>query len=212
MQNHFKNYCSLILIIISLLFLLVVNVIKAQGSNPYADLNTWIDPERDGNNSVDLVKSSVEDTIVKISLPFIFDYSETAYTECYASSKGTISFSKLTNTKAPQALIGGFFGDIQLEYACPPSSWKYEMIGISPYRCFAITWKGFIRINGSCGQYVSFQVKLFETTNIISTVAFENNVASSAIYISPDMKNEEMSSSQKTENKTRTEENTWTLY
>jgi hypothetical protein len=212
MQNHFKNYGSAILIIISLLFLLAVNIIRAQGSNPYTDLNTWIDPERDGNNSVDLVKSSVNDTTVKITLPFIFDYSETAYTECYASSKGTVSFSKLINTKGEQGLIGGFLGDIQLEYACPPSSWKYEMIGMSPYRCFAITWKGFIRVNGSCGEYVSFQVKLFETTNIIATVAFENNVASSAIYISPDTKNEVLNASQQTENKTRLEDNTWTLY
>jgi len=219
MQNHFKNYCSVILIIISLLFLLVVNVIKAQGSNPDADFNTWIDPERDGNKSIDLVNSSVEDTIVRISLPFIFTNSETPYSECYASSRGTISFSdNLNNTgkqkfaKASQGIIGGFFGDIQLEYICPPSSWKYEIIGAAPYRCCAITWKGFIRVNGSCGEYVSFQVKLFETTNLITTVAFENNVASSTLNISPETKNEEISSSQNTENKSHIEENTWTLY
>jgi hypothetical protein len=218
MQFRFKNNCSIILIIISLLFLLAVNVIKAQTCCKPPS-NNWLDPERNGNNAIDIVSKSVNDTIVCINIPFAVVRSGAEYSRFYASSNGSISFGKpvdLYNSKKNELtetqVISSNFGRIQLEYVCPPSCWKYEIIGSAPYRFCAVTWKGFIRINGTCGEYVSFQIKLYETTNAIETLVFENKVESATSNIGPETKNEEISSSQKSECKLKTEENIWTLY
>lgn len=212
MQERLEKNSAIILILISLIFLLAVGFISRGQSCPQpVNFNTWIDPDREGSKAEALTVSNVDDTVISINIPFTFNYQDTDYQQLFAGSNGTLAFEKSKRKKKSITTIGGYLGNLQLEYACPPSSWTYEIIGRAPERCIAVTWKGFIRVNGTCGEYVSYQVKLFENTNLIASLAFENMVPSTAITLGPGINNELSSASEEKEH-IRIEENIWTLY
>lgn len=208
-----KMKCKLLYIFI---FITIGISAHSQFCAEQSDKGIWIDPDREGNKAIDIVYRSVSDTIVELTLPFAFQYQGKEYTNCFVGSDGSLFFSEAkeirkSNLRKNKLTVFSGNSDIYFEYTCPPSTWKYELTNEGGGNCFVITWKAFIYNDGGCGEYVSYQAKLFETTNILTYMTFENTVSSSCTTIDPETTDENTTISSEKKNLSIIE-NTWTLY
>jgi PKD repeat protein len=118
---------------------------------------------------------SGNNAISTVSLGFTFNYMGTAYTTGRLSTNGwlslnltgaatTVDNTTLFSTSVPNATLAPWFDDLSDDGT---SSVNYKTEGTAPNRVFTAEW---YRVRSySTGNYVriSFQAKLYETTNVI---------------------------------------------
>ncbi len=120
-----------------------------------------------------------------IPLGFTFDFEGTSYTSVRAGSDGFLSFnasagSGTTNdldngTASRRPLVAPLWDDHAGSVATSSSKASYVVTGTAPNRVFTFEWLNWEWNYGANDSTVSFQVKLYETTNEIEfTYRWEN--------------------------------------
>jgi hypothetical protein len=129
------------------------------------------------------VPAILRDEAVSGSLPigFAFKLSGVSYTSFRVSSNGLLGFgSSLTdaggyasNTLTSPDLVGTtlpvlapFWTDLGGS-PCTGATAQYSLSGTAPNQVLTMEWLDYRDLNGEVDRYVSFQVKLYETTNRI---------------------------------------------
>jgi hypothetical protein len=83
---------------------------------------------------------------------------------------GSVNIRATQNTPISSAaganIIAGLARNIQGQAG---SSLRFETTGTAPNRVLTVQWSGY-RMNGLAGDNINFQIKLFETTNVVSVV------------------------------------------
>ncbi len=111
-----------------------------------------------------------------VELPFAVTYfgraathysvSTNGFAQLWPSEMGTPSTDpdnvRLPSPLAPEGMLGAFWDDLSVEL---PASIRVEVRGVAPLRWFVIEWNDAHTIDAA--GYLRFQVKLFETTNVI---------------------------------------------
>jgi len=131
----------------------------------------WVEP-----NLAFLATSVGDDTIIPITLPFPFNYCDSAYTKIYVSTNGFISFcsnqpSAYNNTivpsyDAPNCALYPFWDDLILPVDQSAQIY-YQTVGNAPERKFVITWYNVARKNSDYSQRLNFQVIFYENGQIL---------------------------------------------
>jgi len=133
-----------------------------------------------GNTST----TNLDHKIYQVSIPFIFTFNGMGHSSFYISSNGYIAFGGLSPNPTdiqPIASNRGYMGvvsafgnnlDSIFDVAGVTGSISMETSGVAPNRVVTIQWKDFrLRENSVTDVYtLSFQIKLEETTNVISVV------------------------------------------
>ncbi|MEO7976143.1 LamG-like jellyroll fold domain-containing protein [Flavobacterium sp.] len=107
-----------------------------------------------------------------IALPFTFTFAGTAYNSIKVSSNGWLSFATGTlndandNTQANAELKKPILFPLWDNLKCTVKP-RYITTGIAPHRRFKVEWSQQSWNNGVAGDVISFQVWLFETTNVV---------------------------------------------
>ena len=107
-----------------------------------------------------------------ISIGFTFNYCGTNYTTFNVSTNGHIYFgssSTYTNDLASttyKPLIAPLWDDL---YDDDSSDVQYSTTGVVPNRILTVQWRN-IRWNTSSGAQQNFQLKLYETSNVIKFI------------------------------------------
>ncbi|MFV8347656.1 LamG-like jellyroll fold domain-containing protein [Flavobacterium sp. ZB4P13] len=137
-----------------------------------------------GTNDDDAISSA-------ITLPFSFTFAATAYTQIKVSSNGFISFgapgtqflNSLANAAGQKPFLFSLWDDLQ-NRVIP----RYIVTGTAPNRIFKVEWSQQEWDYNSNADVISFQVWLYETTNVIEYVynqgasVVNNGSASIGIY------------------------------
>ncbi|MFN8154621.1 MAG: HYR domain-containing protein [Bacteroidia bacterium] len=104
------------------------------------------------------------------TIPFTFNYLGVGYTTCNINSNGYINFgtatasnanSTLFTTTAPQGTVAPWFDDMF------PTSVQFTTTGSPGSQVFTVQWVGPSYWTGVTARTVSYQVKLYEGTNVI---------------------------------------------
>lgn len=116
---------------------------------------------------------------VQVSLPFSFTFDGTAYTSCYISPNGFITFGSVQpaavnytpisdNTTYNTPTTGGVVSamGVDLKAGNATSDIKYGVVGVAPNRTFVIQWLDAARA-ADTGNF-NFQIRLSETSNVIT--------------------------------------------
>lgn len=112
----------------------------------------------------------------KIPLPFAFKYFEAAVTQYSMASNGFAQLWSaggggadkspdnvaIPSAGEPNGIVAPFWDDL----VAMTSEARAGTLGTAPNRRFVISW-GHWTVKGDAGARLSFQVKLFETTNVI---------------------------------------------
>ncbi len=108
-----------------------------------------------------------------VTLGFPFIYAGTAYTQARLSTNGWLSLNRtgtisnantsLFSATTPNATLAPWFDDLRADEA---SLISYATEGEAPNRVFTAEWKSILTYKNSTAR-VSFQLKLFETSNRI---------------------------------------------
>ncbi|PXY44566.1 LamG-like jellyroll fold domain-containing protein [Flavobacterium hydrophilum] len=116
-----------------------------------------------------------------IALPFTFIFAGTAYTSVRVSSNGFLSFSAAatdsnTNSQANAETRKPVLFPLWDDLKCNVKP-RYITTGIAPHRRFKVEWLQQSWNNGVAGDVISFQVWLFETTNVVEFLYNQGAVA-----------------------------------
>ncbi|MEI7801408.1 MAG: PKD domain-containing protein [Bacteroidota bacterium] len=144
--------------------------------------------------------AAVDDNPAQIaagSIPFVFNYYGTTATVNISTAAITISpngwicsGSSTNQGAAPLAfdfnpfgpvsscVIAAFSADLS---GTSTSNVQYTTTGVTPNRVFIIQWENFSEYSQSPSQLINFQIRLYETTNIIQVVygSFSNLISTS---------------------------------
>ncbi|MCI0339994.1 MAG: hypothetical protein L0216_02390, partial [Planctomycetales bacterium] len=133
----------------------------------------------------------VDDSTQSVSIGFSFTYYGTNYTTCYVCSNGFLNFgtasASFSNTNvptagAPDAAVFGCWDDLYIRNQGTADRVNYATTGTSPNRVFTAEWLNVSHIISGTDD-ITFQVKLYETTNVAeihySTSNTWSNVTSS---------------------------------
>ena len=140
----------------------------SQNTGTYAAITT---------GSVYASGTTVDDQTFAATLPFTFNFDNTAYSQIYISTNGFISFGAtdpLSTNYAPISATGtGYevvagFGRNLNSYDAT-TELRTETLGISPNRTFVVQWKNF-SYSVSSGIVYNFQIRLHETTNVVDVM------------------------------------------
>lgn len=106
-----------------------------------------------------------------ITLPFAFTFAGTVYTSIKVSSNGFLSFSAAAtdsnaNTQVDADTRKPILFPLWDDLKCTVKP-RYITTGIAPHRRFKVEWIQQSWNNGAAGDVISFQVWLFETTNVV---------------------------------------------
>lgn len=129
------------------------------------------------------VPAILRDDAVSSSLPigFTFQFGGVSYNSFQASSNGLLGFggglsdvgSSLSNTLTSSDLTGPslpalapFWTDLSGSPGTGATA-QYSLSGTVPNQVLTMEWLNYKDLNGDVEQYISFQVKLYETTNRI---------------------------------------------
>lgn len=117
-----------------------------------------------------------------ISLPFAFTFAGTAYTSIRVSPNGWIYLGAGTpaesndntqvNAEARKPILFPLWDNLKCNVAP-----RYVTTGIAPHRRFKVEWIQQSWNNGVAGDVISFQVWLFETTNVVEFLYSQGAVA-----------------------------------
>ncbi len=171
-----------------IVFFLNSNVVFTQTYTQSTTTYSW-----DAVAGTAVTGTSCDDCRYAIPLPFNFTFFGTVYTagtNVDVSTNGWLSFTTpqassywtnacLPNAAAPMNLVAAYWDDIAFYSGCGSASWKYQTIGTTPNRRFVITWNNFVSSSDYtwyCTNYVSTEIKLFETSNIIEVHVKESNL------------------------------------
>lgn len=114
-----------------------------------------------------------------VNLPFPFKFYCTDYNAVTVNENGFVTFltnfagtgavpTTLPNTGNPNATVAGLWADLNANPNAGGSGTVSSFVlGTYPYRTFVIEWNN-VLVQGQ-GNTVSFQIKFFETTNLIET-------------------------------------------
>jgi|JI10StandDraft_1071094.scaffolds.fasta_scaffold00297_33 hypothetical protein len=126
-----------------------------------------------------------DNTYWSIPIGFSFTFFGQTFTSLYASTNGFISFSTLNpeNTESnnlfvyksgiPAAVIAPWWANMIVDCS---SSVQYQATGTTGNRILTVEWKNILlntydsRGSGNINRRLNFQVKLYETTNIIDLI------------------------------------------
>lgn len=111
---------------------------------------------------------------VSITIPFSFTFNNTVYTACSVNGNGYITFGATASTAAgfsPISAATGYAGAVSalgLDLVSNSSTVEYATTGTAPNRIFIVQWNNCRRsANNAAGADWNFQIKLFETTNVV---------------------------------------------
>ena len=111
-----------------------------------------------------------------INIGFTFNYACTDYTQVKVSSNGWLTFntaitSSITsnnlNTSSDRPIIAPLWDDLQVYTG---GTVNYKLTGSSPNRIFTVEWSKMEWNFSASGDVISFQCKLYETTNVVEFV------------------------------------------
>lgn len=153
------------------------------GLNILADAGVAVTPISSGSNLDDCRWDN-------IALPFSFRFFGNVYSTVHISSNGWVGMGNngstntgmgfvLPNAAAPNNVVHGLTADLDLRGASG-GTLEYFEEGSAPNRVFVVSYTNVLFRTG--GGSVSFQVKLFETSNIVEihTDAFTNTTLGKA--------------------------------
>jgi len=172
-----KNYMKKmgLLTLFSLFMVFTMNV-KAQVANySFSAISGTYTPLVGGTAS-SLTATADDALSAAITLPFSFKYNNISYTNVKVSSNGPLLFgtaptsSTLTNNLATTTTtarpgVAALWDDLQCTTGV-----TYQVSGTAPNRIFTAEWKNMEWNWSSNTAVISFQVKLYETTNVIEFV------------------------------------------
>lgn len=117
-----------------------------------------------------------------ITLPFTFTFAGTAYTSIKVSPNGWIYLGAATpaesndntqaNAESRKPILFPLWDNLKCNVAP-----RYVTTGIAPHRRFKVEWIQQSWNNGVAGDVISFQVWLFETTNVVEFLYNQGAVA-----------------------------------
>lgn len=128
-------------------------------------------------NGTPLTAIQADDAVTSVNLPFTFKYNETDYNRVWVSSNGWMSFenpgtnsysgnnlqsSGLRNVLAP--LWDNLSGSLVIFGTSPSAS--FQTAGVAPNRILSVQWRNW-KWNRNGSNVISFQIKLYEGTNVI---------------------------------------------
>lgn len=136
-------------------------------------------------------------TLPSGTIPFNFNFNGAVYTDLNINSNGYITFGSSvpftynttpisgTNTYYAGA-ISAFGGDLSAAYVSGSiaSELRYETLGTAPNRIFVVQfkeWRPFSNSSTSAIAKISFQIRLEETTNKITTVYNDCSIAAGTL-------------------------------
>jgi hypothetical protein len=125
-----------------------------------------------GVTDTSLAATTDEGVSTAITLPFAFTFAGTAYNSIQVSANGWLSFATGTltdindNTQANAELKKPILFPLWDNLKCTVKP-RYITTGIAPHRRFKVEWSQQSWNNGAAGDVISFQVWLFETTNVV---------------------------------------------
>lgn len=132
--------------------------------------------------------SNVDDALASAaSIGFTFQYGCTNYTQFEASSNGVLflgtaasasNASNNLNTSTDRPAIAPLWDDLETDGT---GSVNYKLTGTSPNRVLTVEWKQMFWTYSATTWAISFQAKLYETTNVIEFVYSRNGTASGNI-------------------------------
>jgi subtilisin-like proprotein convertase family protein len=116
-----------------------------------------------------------DETSSVINIGFTFNYNGNDYTQFSINNNGYIglggstlvlTYSPISSSTGSNNVISVFGRDLQAQSG---SSLQYLVSGSAPNRVLTVQWKGYRRWNATGNNY-NFQIKLFETSNIVQFV------------------------------------------
>jgi hypothetical protein len=131
--------------------------------------------------------------VVLLPIGFTFTYFGQTYTNVYATTNGILTFNvsnrpseypsylfiSSSSSSSLTSVIAPWWGDLYMD--CDASI-QYTTTGTAPNRVFTAQWQN-IRNDGDTGssaQRLNFQVKLYETTNVIELIYGSNTGTASS--------------------------------
>lgn len=165
----------------------LINPVNPAGTNYNSGLAyTWSPPVGTGFTTIDGQGGTTDvfgvdqpNSSVSIGIGFNFIYAGTSYSNINITTEGTaiLGTPSLSSTNqdlytpaTPQILLAPWWDDQELNYTSfPNGKIQYLTTGSSPNRVFTIEWNK-VNISGSTGTFFTYQVKLYETTNVIEFI------------------------------------------
>ncbi len=113
-----------------------------------------------------------DDAFTTVPLPIPFQFAEVPYSDINICTNGFLNFgtglttfsNNLSSTTAPFNVIAPFWDDL---FFHPTSSATTAVLGTAPNRVFVVQFNEVGRFPSSSAWRLNFQVRLYETTNII---------------------------------------------
>lgn len=110
-----------------------------------------------------------------IPIGFTINYNGTNYTTLGASSNGYVAFATLSSSAftnsltsgTPRPILAPLWDDVALPTA---GDLQYATTGVAGSRVFTIQWSNVLWQYDAASPVLSFQIKLYETTNVIEFV------------------------------------------
>jgi hypothetical protein len=162
--------------LVSLGWGLVSNYAFVSSSTPYQTLTGGINLGTAAND---------EDVFNNIPLGFTFNYDATNYTAISIASNGFLAMG--TTVVTSDAAIGyGTSNNVIAPFSMDlvsraNGSLSYGFTGLAPYRIFTIQWQNYRRIgDNAANDSLNFQIKLHETSNLITYCYGHSALASPA--------------------------------
>ncbi len=115
----------------------------------------------------------VDDDSATLPLPFTFTHFGVTFSSIGVCTNGFIQFGGAStaalNTAIPFAatpngIVAGFWDDLLLAYGM---NVHHATLGVSPNRRFVVSWDDVTTIIGGTSTHLTFQITLFETSNLI---------------------------------------------
>jgi hypothetical protein len=111
-----------------------------------------------------------------VNLGFTFQYHGSSFTQLFVSSNGWVTFTStsnsaptppasMPNSAAPNNVIAGYWGN--LNPSAPGGKLLTQTLGSAPSRVFVVDYQQVQHGPSNGGDRVSFEIKLFETMNVI---------------------------------------------
>lgn len=113
------------------------------------------------------------DDAVSTALPIGFTFTAgcTDYTTFYASSNGTISFGQAISATSASVTSGAtVLAPLWADLSGVGGAFSYQTSGTAPNRVLTAEWKNWKWNYSATGPVISFQVKIYESTNTVEYI------------------------------------------
>lgn len=168
------------------LIALFINAVNLQAQNTYSVTRvtniTYNTIGGSGSSVTWQITSADDNTSNDVTIPFAFSFMGSSYSKVRICTNGWLSFKATTlttfsnnlsvNSAGLDSIIAPMWDDLVVKgnlAANLSTSIKYQTEGTAPNRVFIAEWIGMERF-GQLGPNLNFQVRLYETSNVIETV------------------------------------------